>query len=94
MSGTAILSMTDGGKAMDSRDDGMVRDFLATALRYLLTPREIRSLRRMDEQTMRAIGVTRQEFERLIAGVQIFREVRSGRRLPASPRMVLQNSSR
>jgi hypothetical protein len=68
--GAAILAMPRGHDFRAADEDGMIRQFLGTALRYLLTPREIGSLKRTDEQTMRMIGVSRKELDRMIVGVK------------------------
>ena len=51
-------------------DDGNVRQYLTTALRYLMTPRELLSLWRMDDMTIRELGVTRQELCMMLASVR------------------------
>ena len=69
MSKFATAARADTGFAAAAPDSN-VRQFLATALTYLLTPRELLSLWRMDDMTIRAIGVTREELGLTLAGVR------------------------
>ena len=47
--------------------DGDLRAFLATAARYLLGPRDLIALGRLDEEALQAIGLTQAEFGDMLA---------------------------
>lgn len=47
--------------------DGDLRAFLATTARYLLAPRDLIALGRLDEEALDEIGLTAAEFDAMLA---------------------------